>query len=219
VSDAARVDELVGSLLAGEDDALRAAESGARDAGLPAIGVSAPQGKLLALLARAIGARRILELGTLGGYSAIWMARALPADGRLVTIELRPEYADVAGRALERAGVRDRVEILVGPALDVLAGSPAAIRTPFDLAFLDADKATMPEQVMAVIPLVRSGGLLVCDNVVRGGAVAAAEPPDPSVAGVRRALEVLAEDPRVDATVIQTVGAKGHDGFALAVVR
>jgi predicted O-methyltransferase YrrM len=199
----------------GDDPALDAAERAAADAGLPAIGVTPPQGKLLHLLARAIGARRVLELGTLAGVSAIWLARALPPDGRLTTIELDPSFAALARANLDRAGLAGRVDVLTGPALETLPGLPG----PFDLAFLDADKATMPEQLALVLPRVRAGGLVVCDNVVRGGTVVDPPPGDATARGVRAALELLAADPRIDATAVQTVGAKRHDGFALGVVR
>lgn len=215
-ADPAAVDAHLGELLAVEDDALIAARDRARHAGLPDIAVSPLQGKWLHLLARATGARRILELGTLGGYSTIWLARAVPAGGEVVTVELEPGYAQVAGESLAAAGVAERVTQRVGPALDALP----LLDGPFDLAFLDADKATMDRQLDGALRLVRSGGIVVCDNVVRDGRVAdpaAAE--DASIAGIRRALTMLAGDPRVDATVVQTVGLKGFDGFALGVVR
>lgn len=215
-ADPAAVDAHLGELLAVEDDALSAARDRARHAGLPDIAVSPLQGKWLHLLARATGARRILELGTLGGYSTIWLARAVPAGGEVVTVELEPGYAQVAGESLAAAGVAERVTQRVGPALDALP----LLDGPFDLAFLDADKATMDRQLDGALRLVRSGGIVVCDNVVRDGRVAdpaAAE--DASIAGIRRALTMLAGDPRVDATVVQTVGLKGFDGFALGVVR
>ncbi len=214
MTDPAAVDDLLTALFVGDDPVLAAAERAADEAGAPPIGVSAPQGKLLHLLARAIGARRVLELGTLAGVSAIWLARALPADGRLTTLELDPALAAVARANLERAGLADRVDVLVGPALATLP----TLDGPFDLAFLDADKATMPQQLELVLPRVRPGGLVVCDNVVRRGTVADPAPDDATARGVRAALELLAADPRVDATAIQTVGAKSHDGFALGVV-
>jgi len=208
------IDAFLTGLLVGPDDApAEQAAQAAAAAGLPAIGVPALQGKLLHLLARATGARRILELGTLAGGSAIWLARALPPDGRLTTLELDGAYAALARENLARAGVADRVDVLVGPALETLR----TLDPPFDLLFLDADKATMAEQLELALPLARRGALVVCDNVVRGGAILA--PGDPSTAGARRALELLAADPRVDATAIQLVGAKGHDGLAVAVVR
>jgi predicted O-methyltransferase YrrM len=180
----------------------------------PPIAVSAAQGKFLALLARATGAKRVLELGTLAGYSTIWLAAGVGPDGLVVTVELDQRHADVAAANFERAGVADRVVGHVGPALDVIP----ALTGPFDLAFLDADKRTMPQQIELVVPLLRPGAVLICDNVVRGGAVADPTPGDESAIGVRTALELLAADPRLDATVLQTVGAKGHDGFAFAVL-
>lgn len=214
--DPSAVDEHLGALLAVEDDALAAAHARARDAGLPEIAVSPLQGVWLQLVARAIGARRILELGTLGGYSTICLARGVAEGGSVVTVEIDPRFAEVAGESLAAAGVADRVEQRVGPALEVLP----TLEGPFDLAFLDADKATMDRQLQGVLPLMRSGGVVVCDNVVRDGRVAdPAQEDDPSIQGIRGALRILAGDPRVDATVLQTVGVKGHDGFALGLVR
>jgi predicted O-methyltransferase YrrM len=182
--------------------------------GLPAHEVSPPQGALLELLARAAGARRILELGTLGGYSTIWLARALPPGGRVTTLELDPGYAAAARENLARAGVAELADVVVGPALETLP----RLDGPFDLVFIDADKRSNPEYLRWAIELSRPGTLIVADNVVRGGAVADPGDPDPSVRGVRAFFEALAAEPRVRATAIQTVGAKGHDGFALAVV-
>ena len=214
VPDPAAVDDLIATLLVGDDPVLAAAEAAADAAGMPPIGVTAPQGKLLHLLARAIGAREVLELGTLAGVSSIWLARALPPEGRLTTLELEPAYAAVARANLERAGLADRVDLRVGPALTTLE----QLDGPFDLAFLDADKGTMPEQLALVLPRVRPGGLVICDNVVRRGAVADPPPGDATARGARRTLELLAADPRIDATAVQTVGAKAHDGFALGIV-
>ena len=209
------VDALVAAL-APEDEALTQALRDAADAGLPDIGVTPTQGKLLALLARSIGATRILELGTLAGYSTIWLARSLPVGGHLVTLEFDPAYAAVARTNLDRAGVGERVDIRVGAAVDTLAAMDGE---RFDLVFIDADKRTYPEYLEAVVPMTRPGGLIVCDNVVRGGGVADPDDHDPNTIGARRLLEKLATDPRLDATAIQTVGTKGHDGFALAHVR
>lgn len=210
------VDRLVEELLVPDDPILTAALEHARDAGLPSIEVAPPQGAFLSVLARATGARRVLEIGTLGGYSTIWLARALPPEGRLVTLELVPAHAEVAGANLERAGLADRVEILVGPALETL---PTLEReAPFDLVFIDADKPSYPDYLEWSITLSRPGTLIVADNVVRSGAVLDESAEDPIVAGTRRFLELLGEDPRVAAAVLQTVGSKGYDGFALAVV-
>ncbi len=198
-----QIDAFIEGHLVPQDEALLTAAGG--------IGVSAAQGKLLHLLARSIGARRVLELGTLHGYSAIWLARALPDDGELVTLELDPDTAAVARGNVDRAGVGDRVDIRVGPAIESLRG----VDGPFDLAFLDADKAGMPDYFAAVLPLVRPGGMIIGDNTVRGGNVVAGE--DPSATGARRFHEVVAASPEVDATGIQTVGVKGHDGFVLAI--
>lgn len=210
--DFATIDQHVAGFV-GLDDPAAPAAARADAAGLPAIAVSPLQGKFLHLLARTMGARRILELGTLGGYSTIWLGQAVPADGEVVTIELDPRHAEVAAESFAAAGLDGVIDLRVGAALEVLEG----VDGPFDLAFLDADKATMSQQVELVIPRVRPGGLIICDNVIRGGAVV--DSADASPAGARGALEVLAADPRVDATVLQTVGLKGHDGFAYALVR
>jgi predicted O-methyltransferase YrrM len=174
---------------------------------------------LLELLARLQGARAILELGTLAGVSTIWLARALPAGGRLVTLEANARCAEVAQANVARGGVADVVELRVGPALDTLASLAAEGAGPFDLVFIDADKRSNPEYLRWALELSRPGSLIVADNVVRGGAVADAESDDPSVLGVRRFLELVAAEPRLTATAIQTVGSKGHDGLALALVR
>jgi predicted O-methyltransferase YrrM len=212
------VDGYLADLLVPRDDGLEAALETAAAAGLPPHEVSPTQGKLLYLLARIQGVGSILELGTLGGYSTIWLARALPAGGRLVTLEAEPRYAEVARTGVARAGLADVVELRVGPALETLPQLAAEGRGPFDLVFLDADKAHNPDYLAWALRLTRRGSLIVADNVVRGGAVADAGSSDPSVRGVRRFLELLAAEPRVTATAIQTVGAKGHDGFALAIV-
>jgi predicted O-methyltransferase YrrM len=201
------VDDYLAGLLVADDPEL--------EGDLPPAEVSPLQGKLLHLLARIQGARTILEVGTLGGYSTIWLARALPPDGRLVTLEANARYADTARRNLERAGFFDLVDVRVGPALETLAD----LDGPFDLVFLDADKANNPAYLEAALDLTRPGGVIVADNVVRDGAVTDDGSDDPSVRGVRRFLELLAADPRVDATAIQTVGGKGWDGFALALRR
>ena len=212
------VDGWLGGLLVPPDPALDAALADAAAAGMPPISVSPTEGKLLHLLARLVGARRILEIGTLGGYSTIWMARALPAGGRLVTLELEPAYAAVARASVERAGLADVVEIRVGRAADTLPRLVAEGAAPFDLVFIDADKESTPEYFAWALQLARPGGVIVVDNVVRDGAVVDAGSDDPDVRGVRRFLELLAAEPRVSATALQTVGGKGWDGLALAVV-
>jgi predicted O-methyltransferase YrrM len=211
----AAVDEYWTGALHAPDPALDAAQADAAGSGLPPIAVSPPQGKLLHLLARGIGARQVLELGTLGGYSTIWLARALPPGGRLVTCEISRRHADVARANLARAGVADRVEVRQGAALDTLSG----LTGPFDLAFVDADKPAGAEYFRECVRLVRAGGMIIVDNVVRDGAVIDATSRDPAVIGTRRLAEAVAAEARVDATVIQTAGAKGHDGFLIAVVR
>ncbi|MEV7191377.1 O-methyltransferase [Streptomyces sp. NPDC093510] len=215
------VDDYFTGLLTPDDEALTAALHDSDAAGLPQIGVAPNQGKLLHLLARLQGARRILEIGTLGGYSTIWLARALPADGRLVTLEYSPEHAAVARGNLARAGLDKLVEVRVGPALDsltALGAEHAARPEPFDLVFIDADKVNNAHYVEWSLQLTRPGSLIVLDNVVRGGAVTDATSTDPAVLGTRAALELIAEHPKLDGTAVQTVGTKGYDGFALARV-
>jgi predicted O-methyltransferase YrrM len=187
-------------------------------AGLPAIDVSPTQGKLLQVLARSLNARNILEIGTLGGYSTLWLAAALPADGRLITLEIDPKHAQVARANFERAGLSDRIELRLGPAIESLEALAAEHRAPFDLVFIDADKSNNPNYVTAVLQLSRRGTLIIVDNVVRRGAILDAASSDPHVVGTRRVHELLASEPRVCATAIQTVGSKGLDGFAIAVV-
>lgn len=212
------VDDFLTGAVVQPDAALDAALAASAAAGLPAINVSAAHGKLLHLLARAVGARRILEIGTLGGYSAIWLARALPPGGRLVTLEIDPRHAAVAEANLRAAGVADAVEVLVGPALELLPQLAAKGGPPFDFAFIDADKPSNPEYFDWAVRLARPGAIVVVDNVVRDGAVIDAASRDAAVLGVRRLLQQMAADQRVAATAIQTVGSKGYDGFALAVV-
>ena len=212
------VDGYLAGLLAPADPALAAALAASEAAGLPAIQVTAAQGKFLHLLARACGARAILEVGTLGGYSTIWLARALPPGGRLITLEMDPKHAEVARANLARAKLSDVVELRLGRALDTLPRLLAERRGPFDLVFIDADKANIPEYFSAALGLCRKGSWIVVDNVVRGGEVADAASADPNVQGVRRFLAQLAAEPRVSATALQTVGSKGYDGFALALV-
>ncbi len=196
------------------DDALRASEA----AGLPAIAVAPNQGKLLMLLAQLCGARAILEIGTLGGYSTIWLARALPADGRLISLEASAAHAEVAKANIARAGLDARVEVLTGRALDSLPKLAAQSRGPFDLIFIDADKAGTADYFAWALKLARRGTVIVADNVVRDGKVTDANSRDPDVRGMRRFAERIAAEPRVSATAIQTVGGKGYDGFVLAVV-
>lgn len=213
------VDEFVTGTLLEEDEALRGAVEAAEAAGLPSIQVSPPQGRLLQLLVRLVGARRILEFGTLGGYSAILMARALPADGgRLITLEAKPEYAEVARRSIERAGVGDRVEIRVGPALEALPALAEEGAGPFDLVFIDADKVNTPNYFDWALDRTRPGGLIIADNVVRDGSLADVHDPDEATVAQRRLHEQLRGDSRVSATTIQTVGVKGYDGFLIALV-
>ena len=212
------VDAYVGEMLLGEDPALEAALRASSQAGLPAIAVSPPQGRFLNLLARVHGARLILELGTLGGYSTIWLARALPADGRLVTLELDPDYAAVAQANIARAGLAELVEQRVGPAAEGLRRLIDEDAGPFDLVFIDADKQGTPEYFELSLQLVRRGGLIVVDNVVRDGALADPDTNDPRALGMRRFHELAAEQPRVEATTIQTVGSKGYDGFTMMLV-
>lgn len=211
------VDDYIAEKLLGADDALAAALANNAANGLPPIDVSAAQGKMLFLLAQMAGAKRILEVGTLGGYSTIWLACALPASGTLVTLELEPHHAAVARENLERAGVADKVDIRVGPAADSLAG--IAADAPFDFVFIDADKQNNAHYVAEAIRLGRSGTTIIVDNVVREGGVLDADSGDERIEGTRALFARLSADPRLDATAIQTVGAKGWDGFVLARVR
>jgi predicted O-methyltransferase YrrM len=212
------VDDYVAGLLAPHDEALGAALRASEDAGLPAIQVSPAQGKLLYLLAKSIGAKQILEFGTLGGYSTIWLGRALPAAGRLITLESEPLNAEVAGRNIDGAGLGDLVDLRVGPALDQLSQLEAEGVGPFDLTFIDADKIHTPDYFAWALDHSRPGSLIVSDNVVRFGGLADPDSDDPSIPAQRRLHEMLAAEPKVEATTIQTVGAKGYDGFALALV-
>jgi predicted O-methyltransferase YrrM len=214
----AAVDAYVTDLFGLADPVLDAALAAGAAAGMPDIQVSPAQGKLLELLARATRARTVLEIGTLAGYSAIWLARGLPADGRLVTLEYEPRHAEVARANLERAGFADRAEVIVGAALDTLPGLVGDGRAPFDLIFIDADKQGYPDYLTWSLRLSRPGTLIVADNVVRGGAVADPDSTNPLVRGVRRFAELVAAEPRLSATTIQTVGAKGYDGLAFALV-
>lgn len=212
------VDDYIAGHLLGDDPGLDAALAANAVAGLPAIDVSATQGKMLYLLALGMGARRILEVGTLGGYSTIWLARALPEGGRLVTLELEPHHAGVARANLERAGVADRTEVRVGPASETLDRMIADGEALFDFVFVDADKESYPDYFRAALRLSRPGAMLVFDNVVREGGILDPNHPDPRVQGTRALFEAMATEPCISATAIQTVGAKKWDGFALAVV-
>jgi predicted O-methyltransferase YrrM len=211
-------DYIVGKLL-GEDRQLTDALAANATAGLPAIDVSPAQGKFLHLLAKAVGARRILEVGTLGGYSTIWLARALPADGSLITLEIDPRHADVARANLDRAGVGDKVDVRVAPALDTLDALKAAQGNPFDFVFIDADKENNANYAQAAIGLARPGALIVVDNVIREGRVLDAQAEDSAVRGTQRLFDMLANEPRLESTAIQTVGVKKWDGFVIAVVK
>ena len=212
------VDSYLVERLLGADPVLDAALKANADAGLPSIDVSPTQGKLLHLLARMRGAKRILEIGTLGGYSTIWLARALPADGKLISLEFEPKHARVARGNIESAGLAGRVEVRVGAALDSLPKLHAEGAEPFDFIFVDADKENIPAYFEWSLRMARAGTAIVVDNVVREGEIIDADSVDPRVQGCRRFYEMLSGDQRVSATAIQTVGSKGHDGFALLVV-
>ena len=218
----AAVDRYISEKLVGADPALDGAVEHSTAAGLPTIAVSPPQGKLLNLLARTIGARRILEVGTLGGYSTIWLARALSGGGRLVTLEANPDYAEVARANLARAGFADIVELRVGAALDTLPRLAAEGGEPFDLIFIDADKKNTPNYFTWALELSRPGSLIIADNVIRDGGVIDPDSDDPAVQGSQRFHDMLSSERdgarRVSATTIQTVGVKGYDGFTLALV-
>jgi predicted O-methyltransferase YrrM len=212
------VDNYVSSLLAPHDQALQDALAAATQNGLPEIQVSPTQGKLLHVLARMVNARNILEIGTLGGYSTIWMARALPAGGRVLTLEFNPKHAEVARANFARAGLSSVIEVRVGPALEALPKLAAEGRGPFDLIFIDANKSAMAEYFDWSLKLSRPGSVIVSDNVIRDGAVIDAVSRDPDIQGVRRFNERIASEPRISATEVQTVGSKGYDGFALILV-
>ncbi|MFE3139563.1 O-methyltransferase [Streptomyces scopuliridis] len=212
------VDRYFTDQLAPADEALSAALAASDAAGLPAINVAPNQGKLLYLLARIQGARTVLEIGTLGGYSAIWLARALPADGKLISLEYDPAHAEVARANLAHAGLDKIAEVRTGAALETLPVLAAEDAGPFDLVFIDADKRNNPHYVEWALKLTRPGSVIIVDNVVRNGAVTDADSTDASVQGTRRVIELMAEHPRLSATAVQTVGFKGYDGFALARV-
>jgi len=219
MTDWAAVDDYIGDRLLGADPALAAALAANAAAGLPPIDVSPAQGKMLHLLARIAGAGRILEIGTLGGYSTIWLARALPPGGTLVTLELEPAHAAVAQANIARAGLAERVSIRTGPALETLAAMQAAGEPAFDFVFIDADKENGAGYVRAAIALGRLGTAIVVDNVVREGGVLDPASDDPRIAGTRALFDYVAAEPRLSATAVQTVGAKKWDGFLLAIVQ
>jgi predicted O-methyltransferase YrrM len=212
------VDQFVGETLVAHDEALQSALDAAGAAGLPSIQVSPPQGKLLQLLARLLGARTVLEFGTLGGYSSILLARALSPGGRLITLESNPDYAEVARGSIERAGLGDVVVLRIGPALEGLPALEDERAGPFDLVFIDADKVNTPNYFVWALDHTRPGGLIIADNVVRDGTLAETNSEDPATKAQRRLHEMLADEPRVSATTIQTVGFKGYDGFTIALV-
>jgi predicted O-methyltransferase YrrM len=212
------VDDYIMDLFVPPDPALAGTLTASDAAGLPSIAVSPTEGKLLMLLAQLVNARNVLEIGTLGGYSAIWLARALPPSGRLITLEFSPMHAEVARANIARAGLADRVEVRVGWAADTLSQMAADGEGPFDLIFIDADKPGYVEYLHWSLRLSRPGTLIIADNVVRDGAVAEPANDEPNVVGVRRFNEALAAEPRVNATVLQTVGSKGYDGLAIAMV-
>jgi len=215
----AAVDEFVCETLTPDDEALRGALEAADAAGLPAIQVSPPQGRLLQILGRLVGARTALELGTLGGYSTILLARALAPGGRLITLEANADYAEVARGSIARAGLGEVVDVRVGPALETLPELEAEGAGPFDLVFIDADKVNTPSYFAWALKRTRPGGLIVADNVVRGGTLAEADSEDEAARAQRRFHEMLAAEPRVSATTIQTVGVKGYDGFTVALAQ
>ena len=212
------VDNYIVETLHPADDVLDAAVKAGDDAGLPSIQVSPTQGRFMYQLAKVHGARRILEIGTLAGYSTIWLGRALPDGGELVTMEIDPKHAEVATSNMERAGLGAKVRVMNGDARELLPGLEKEIAAPFDLTFIDADKASIPFYFASALRMSRPGSLILIDNVVRDGAVIDPNSEDASVQGVRKLNEMMAGDPRLTATVIQTVGVKGYDGLAIALV-
>jgi predicted O-methyltransferase YrrM len=212
------VDDYVAPRLAKHDDALAGALTASTAAGLPEIAVSQLQGQMLHVLAKSVGALKVLEIGTLGGYSTIWLARALLDGGQVVTLELEPHHAEVARANLQKAGVDSMVDIRVGMAIETLSQLVAEGARPFDLVFIDADKPSGPDYFQWALKLTRPGSLIIVDNVVRNGELANAKSDDEKVLGCRRLIEMLQHEPHVTSTVVQTVGTKGHDGFAMAVV-
>jgi predicted O-methyltransferase YrrM len=213
------VDRYITEKIVLQDEALNAALAANAAAGLPAIDVTAPQGKLMNLLAQIQGARTILEIGTLGGYSTIWLARALPPGGRLITLEAEPKHAQVAQTNIARSGLAHQVDLRLGPALETLQDVFSEYGATFDFVFVDADKVNTPEYFKWSPRLCRPGALIIVDNVIRNGAVADPASEDENVQGMRRFFDMVSAEPRVSATAIQTVGAKGYDGFALLRVK
>jgi len=212
------VDRYLGDLLAPSDDKLEAAVKANRKARLPAIDVSPLQGKFLQVLVHMAQARRVLEIGTLGGYSTIWMARALPRGGRIISLEFSPRHAEIARANLHCAGLLRRVDIRVGPALESLPKLKASGAGPFDMIFIDADKENNPQYLQWALKLSHRGTVILVDNVARHGSVVNAKSSEPDIVGTRRCLEMMAREPRLSAVALQTVGIKGLDGFAMAVV-
>lgn len=212
------MDKYLETMLIPQDSALDDALKSAEAAKLPAIQVSSVQGKLLHLLAHILGARKILEIGTLGGYSTIWMARALPEGGRIITLEADPKHAEVARKNFMRAGVENKIELRLGKALDTLPQVAADRLGPFDLVFIDANKSNMPEYFEWSLKLARLGSIIIADNVVRAGAVLDSESKDADIQGIRRFLEMAGKEKRVSATALQTVSRKSYDGFAFLLV-
>jgi predicted O-methyltransferase YrrM len=214
----ANVDRYFGDLLAPEDTHFKAILQANQAAGLPSIDVPALLGKFLDLMIRISGAHRVLEVGTLGGYSTLWLARALPPGGRVISLELDPRHAELARANLQSAGVLDKVDIRIGKAIDSLRDLHESAAQPFDLIFLDADKQGLPEYLQWSLKLSHPGTIIIADNVVRDGKVIEPDNPDPNVQGVRRLTELMAAEPRLSATAIPTIGARGYDGFSIAVV-
>jgi predicted O-methyltransferase YrrM len=212
------VDDYITQLFVQSDPIMQETLAASETAGLPSISVAPNEGKLLMLLAQLCGARNILEIGTLGGYSTIWLARGMVSGGSLITLEANPKHAEVARLNIARAGFTDRAEVRVGAARDTLSQLASEGRSPFDLIFIDADKESYPEYLAWALKLARPGALIIADNVIRDGKILDPADTDPRVQGARRFNQLLAEEPRVKATVIQTVGGKGHDGMAIAIV-
>ncbi|MGP4067175.1 O-methyltransferase [Halobacillus sp. B29] len=213
------VDDYFNSQLVQEKDAMNEVLKSNSEAGLPSIDVSAAQGKMLHVLAKIKGAKRILEVGTLGGYSSIWLASALPEDGRLVTLEASEKHAQAARKNIEHAGLKEKVEILLGPANETFPSLAETETDPFDFVFIDADKRNNPSYIKWAIDLSARGACIVVDNVVRHGEVVVKDSQDPDIEGIRDMFDILSNEPRIDSTAIQTVGSKGYDGFLLAVVK